>query len=93
MAEVYAIFDYPPDMQGAIYYMPVASTERVRVGDQLFSPLEALDALIRSPSRSNTCASSRSGMSSVGDRWKSKIVSGARWLSGSPPEAAENDMT
>lgn len=48
VAEVYAIFDYPPDMQGAVYYMPVASTECVRVGDQLLSPLEALDALIRS---------------------------------------------
>ena len=48
VAEVYAIFDYPPDMQAAIYYMPVATTEPVRVGDQLPSPLEALDTLIHS---------------------------------------------
>jgi hypothetical protein len=48
VAEVYAIFDYPPDMQAAIYYMPVASTKPVRLGDQLPSPLEAIDALIRS---------------------------------------------
>ncbi len=46
IAEVYAIFDYPPDMQGAIYYMPVPSTKLIRLGDQLPSPLEALDALI-----------------------------------------------
>ena len=48
VAEVYAIFDYPPDMQGAIYYMPVPSTRPVRLGDKLPSPVEALDALIRS---------------------------------------------
>lgn len=48
VAEVYAIFDYPPDMELAIYYMPVTSAINPRLGDQLPSPVAALDSLIDS---------------------------------------------
>jgi hypothetical protein len=48
IAEIYADFGYPEDMRSCVYYMPPDGTNpsEVQVGDQLESPIAALERLL-----------------------------------------------
>jgi hypothetical protein len=46
VAATYTEFGYPPDMRDAVYYMPPEGSEKAVVGDELVSPILALDQVI-----------------------------------------------